>query len=168
MGDGEYLRGTRGGRIGGGMRLMRRLTRGLWLFVAMTCIAILMQDCATVRHVAVIADASFAQAIFAVSNAEYEGCSMHTPPFTVDVCAQADPPIKAALLDLDAVTTALQAMPKNGSLPKNLPALVKDLTTLQSIAGTFNASPAKNNFIRQIEHAVNQAIGLLDKFTGAN
>lgn len=137
------------------------------LLVAMMA-ALATSGCGTVRHVAVVADASFAQAIFVVSNAEYEGCSMHTPPFTVDVCAKADPKIKLAVMDLDAVTAALQGTPKNGALPKNLPDLLKDLTSIQSIAGTFDASPAKNDFTSKVENAVNQAIGLLQKFTGAN
>ncbi len=73
--------------------------------------------CASARHIAVVADATFAQAVFAVDDAEYTACQTHTPPFTVAVCDAANPKIKQALVDVKAVTQALILAPKSGTLP---------------------------------------------------
>lgn len=94
-------------------------------------LALTFGGCAHARHVAVVADASFATAIFALDDAELQACQQHV--LTQAQCDAANPKIKQALIDVRAVSLALQATPKNVAVPKSLPDLLTDLTQVQAI-----------------------------------
>ncbi len=125
----------------------------------------LLAGCAKARHVAVLADATFAQSVFAVDDAEFEACKTHIAPFTVDVCAATDPKIKAALLDVKAVTAALQATPNAVTVPTNLPSLLKNLTDVQAILSPLEASGTKQDIAAKIAAALTKAIAVINAFT---
>ena len=123
--------------------------------------------CASARHVAVVADASFAQAVFAVDDAEFEACKTNVPPFTPEVCAAANPKIKQALIDVKTVTAALQATPTNGQLPKDMPSLIQNLTDVQAMLSPLAPSVIKADIANKIQFALRLAIALLNSFAGA-
>jgi len=122
--------------------------------------------CGGARHIAVVADATFAQAVFAVDDAEYKACQTHVPPFTVEVCTAADPKIKQALLDVKAVTQALIVSPKSGTLPKDFPSLIKNLTEVQAMISPLSPSVVKADVAAKIQQALAQAVAILSAFAG--
>lgn len=124
--------------------------------------------CASARHVAVVADATFAQAVFAVDDAEFKACQTNVAPFTPAVCDDLNPKIKQALLDVKAVTAAIQASPKNGSLPKDMPSLLTNLTAVQAIISPLAPSFIKDDIANKIGYALRLAIAVLNGFAGAH
>lgn len=138
---------------------MKRLVLALVVLVSLS-------GCAKARHVAVVADASFAAAVFAVDDAQFEACKTHVAPFSVEVCASTGPKIKAALVDVKAVTAALQATPKDGQVPKNLPDLMKALTDVQAILSPLSPSLVKADVAAKVQSALTRAIAVLTLFTG--
>lgn len=133
----------------------------------LACAILVSISCGSTRHVAVVADATFAQAVFAVDDAEYKACQTHTPPFTVAVCEAANPKIKQALLDVKAVTQALIISPKSGSLPKDFPSLMQNLTDVQAMISPLAPSIVKNDVAAKIQQALGQAVSILGAFAGA-
>lgn len=124
--------------------------------------------CAHARHVAVVADATFARAVFAVDDAETKACQ--SGALSPATCALANPRIVAALQDVKALTLALQATPKNVAVPKNLPDLLADLTATQNIigpiAGAPNAPAAAQSVGASLTAAINATIQIVRSFTG--
>lgn len=124
--------------------------------------------CAHARHIAVVADGAFARAVFAVDDAENAACQSHQ--LSSDACAAANPKIVAALQDVRAVSLALQQTPKNVAVPKNLPDLLADLTSVQAIiapiASVPNAPPAVQSLGANIAAAITQTIAVVRTFTG--
>lgn len=118
---------------------------------------------AKAHHVAVVADATFAQAVFAVDDAEFTACQTHVAPFTVEFCATANPKIKQALLDVKAVTAALQLAP-TGGLPKDFPSLIKNLTDVQAMLVPLSPNPIKDDISSKIQKALAQAVAVLTAF----
>lgn len=131
-------------------------------------LVLVASGCAHARHVAVIADVSFAQAVFAVDDAETSACA--SKALAADICAAANPKIIAALQDVRAVTLALQKTPKNVAVPKNLPDLLSDLTGVQAIIAPLSnvqgAPPAVQNVGQKIAAALTQTIAVVRTFTG--
>lgn len=114
------------------------------------------------RHLAVQADASFAQSVFAVDDAVKTACQ--TKVLTATQCASANPKIKQALSDVIAVSEAIKASPKTLSVPKALPDLLTDLTAIQGIVAPV--SPVAPDLTSKVQFALNQAILVVTKFTG--
>lgn len=121
--------------------------------------------CVKARHMAVVADATFAQAVFAVDDAEFKACETHV--LTVDECAAANPKIKQALVDVKAATAAIQAAPKNGTMPTSLPSLAVSLTDLQSILGPLAPNPIRADLLNKIQFALRLSVALINSFAGA-
>jgi hypothetical protein len=137
----------------------RRLRLALPVLLALTLAA-----CGAARHVAVVADATFAQAVFAVDDAATSACQ--TKVLTAAQCAAADPKIKKALLDVVAVSEAIKASPKDFAVPKNLPDLLTDLTAIQGIVAP--AAQVAPDLTAKVNYALSQAILVVAKFTGGN
>jgi hypothetical protein len=125
-------------------------------------------SCAHARHLGVMADASFSAAVFAIDDAETAACQQHV--LSPETCAQADARIAAALQDVKAVTLALQATPKNVAVPKNIPDLLTDLTSLQGIVAPLANAPSApvqvQTLGQQITVALSQTIAVVRTFTG--
>lgn len=115
--------------------------------------------CAHARHLAVVADASFAQAVFALDDAELQACSQQV--LTQAQCDAAGPKIRQALVDVKAVTQAIQATPKNVAVPKALPDLLADLTQVQAVLGPAGQIPQAVPVLGKVQSAIDQAIAIL-------
>lgn len=122
--------------------------------------------CASTRHVLVQVDATFAQAVFAVDDAEFQACAARVAPFTAEVCAAANPKIKQALVDVKAVTAALQATPKSGVVPKDLPSLIQNLNDVQGILLPLSQSVAKSDVTTKVQSALAKATAVLTAVAG--
>lgn len=140
---------------------------GKVVLIVVLALTVSCVGCAKARHVAVLADATFAQAVFAVDDAEFKACETHVAPFTVEVCAAANPKIKQALQDVKAVTLAIQASPSNGSVPKDLPSLLASLTDIQAILSPLSPSLIKDEIASKIQYAIRLAVAVLNSFVGA-
>jgi hypothetical protein len=119
----------------------------------------------TARHVAVVADASIAQAVFALDDAEYAACHQQHV-LSAEQCAKLDPIIKKALVDVKALTAALQAAPKDGQLPSTLPALLKDLNDIGAVIDALGAGPTFSGLAAKARQANATILGLLTQFAG--
>lgn len=135
-------------------------------FVWLSIVLVGLSGCATARHLATVADATFAQAVFAVDDAEYKACQTHAAPFTVEVCAKADPLVKQALVDVKAVTAAIKASPKNAPVPTSLPSLLADLTAIRDVIAPLSSTVVKENLVTKVEDALTQTIRVLSVFAG--
>lgn len=124
---------------------------------------VLSVHCAGARHVAVVADASFAQVVFALDDAEFQACVAHV--LTTAQCEAANPKIKQALLDVKAATKAIQDTPKNAQPPTSLVSLLADLTAVQTIIGDLSPGPVKKSLTDKITTALGQALSLLQLYT---
>lgn len=137
-------------------------------FVLPLVVAFFLTGCAHARHVAVVADVAFAQAVFAVDDAETAACQSHV--MSEAACTAANPSIIKALQDVKAVTLALQATPKNVAVPKNLPDLLTDLTTAQAIVAPLANAPSAPAQVQtlgaKIQAAILQTIAVVKTFTG--
>lgn len=123
--------------------------------------------CAGTRHVAVVADATFANAVFALDDAEFTACQMKR--LTEAQCAALNPVIKRALEHVKAVTAALQATPKDGALPKDLPDLLQDLSDVRAALQPLAAvDGALGDLAAKAGIANNRAIALLKTLAGGN
>jgi hypothetical protein len=118
-----------------------------------------------VRHVAVVADASIAQVVFALDDAEYAACHQNHV-LSADQCAKLDPVIKKALLDVKALTVALQTAPKDGPLPATLPALLKDLNDIGAVIDSLGTGPTFTSLASKARQANASVLGLLTQFAG--
>lgn len=126
--------------------------------------AALGTGCAGARHVAVVADASFAQVVFAIDDAEFQACQSHLV-ITQAQCDSAGPKIKQALIDVQAATKAIQDTPKSAQPPTSLVGLLADLTAIQAIVGDLAPGPVKQSLSTSITTALQQAIAFLNTFT---
>jgi len=122
-------------------------------------------SCAKARHIAVLGDVAFSQAVFALDDAELAACQNKT--LTPAQCDALNPPIKQALIDVKAVTAAIQAAPKSGVVPLSLPELMKDLTGVQAVLASFGAADGHlMDLVAKANAALNQAIALLRAIAG--
>lgn len=146
------------------MKMMRTGTS----FAVLLFAALLVSGCGAARHVAVQVDASFATAVFAASDAALEACKQGV--FSQAQCTvggDVNRNAQQALVDVKAVTTALQNAPKDVAVPKNLPDLLTSLTNLQRVVGDLApALPAKQDLAGKIVSAIDQAIKVVQAFTG--
>ena len=126
--------------------------------------ASLVVGCGKARHVAVQADAVFAQAVFALDDLEFEACLVGA--LSAAQCAQTNPIIKRALLEVRAITAALQATPSAVSVPADLPTLIADLAAVQRIVAAAGTSPTVMALADQTDTALGKAADLLKAFTG--
>jgi hypothetical protein len=124
------------------------------------------QACAKAHHIAVVADATFAQAVFALDDAEYQAWQQRTPAWTDAQHAQANPKIKHALEDVKAVTLALKAAPKGAPLPVALPDLITDLRAVEAILQPLAPSVVKDTLAMRTTKALDSAIVVLSAFAG--
>lgn len=142
---------------------MTRIVLALLMLVSML---VTLSACAGARHVFVQADAAFVLAVAAADDAEFKACETHIAPFTPEVCAAANPKFKQALLDAQAVTAALQATPKNGVIPKDLPSLLANLTAAQAILVPLSPSLVKTDVGNKIQLALMKATAILTALAG--
>lgn len=136
--------------------------------IAGLVLSLVLSSCAHARHIAVVADATFATAVFSIDDTETQACAAQI--LTPAACAAAGPKILAALQDVKAVTLALQATPNNVAVPKNLPDLLTDLTSVQAILGPVvsapNAPSSLTTLAAQIQSAITQTIAVVKLFSG--
>ncbi len=129
-------------------------------------LALLASGCsAKARHVAVVADQTIAEVVFALDDAEFLACHQQHV-LSAEQCGRLDPLIKKALLDVKALTTALQATPKDGPIPTTLPALLKDLNDLGAVIDALGAGPEFTDLAAKARLANARIIGLLQQFSG--
>lgn len=125
----------------------------------------LTSGCAKVRHAAVQADAAFAASVFALSDAQFQACQSKT--LDQAHCDQLDPVIKESLLNVKAITAALQASPDAAAVPKNLPDLLKNLDAVRAVLAPLGAAPGPvGDLVTKAQRAFEQAVALLAQFTG--
>jgi hypothetical protein len=123
-----------------------------------------LSACAHARHTAVLVDATFAQAVFALDDARADACQKGV--LTPAQCDASKPKMKQALIDVKALTESIQATPKNVAVPKNLPDLLTALTDVQAILGPSSQVPQAAGVSAKASAAIAQAIALLKQFTG--
>ena len=116
--------------------------------------------CASARTVAIQADQSFAAAVFALDDAEFQACQ--TRLLTEAQCARLNGPIKQMLTDVRLVTLAIKASPTG--VPASLPALLQDLQALQDAMQA--AGPAMPALVAKAGEANTKAIALLTQLLG--
>ena len=119
--------------------------------------------CATARHHAVQIDAAFAQAVFAVDDTQRELC--RTAVLTADACAASSPKILQALEHVRALTLAIQATPKDGTVPITLPNLLADLVAIQQIVEPFKTTTAAP-LAAKVSEALVKAAAVLTAIAG--
>jgi hypothetical protein len=117
--------------------------------------------CASARHIAVAADVTIAQTVFAIDDAERAACQQHV--LTTEQCAKFDPVILKSLEDVKAVTASLQATPKLVAVPTTLPDLIADLATLQHMAAPLASTGGLG---MKINAALAKAAAILNSFAG--
>jgi hypothetical protein len=139
---------------------MKRVTLSLAVLLAF----MLGAGCAKARHLAVQVDYTVASAVAAVDDAEFAACAAKA--ISQAQCDALNPKIKAALLDVKAVTAAIQATPKSGTVPKTLPDLIQTLRSVQAIALALPASDATSGVTSKVNIALDAAIALLSKIAG--
>lgn len=116
--------------------------------------------CASARQAAIVADQTFATAVFAVDDAEF--AAWQNGVVTADQHAKLNPKIKQALEDVKAVSQAIKSSPSN--LPKSLPALLADLNAIQMAINDLRVLAP--DLVGRIGTANAKAIDLLNKLTG--
>lgn len=119
-----------------------------------------LSACASAHKVAIVADQSFATAVFALDDAEFQACQAHV--LTTAQCGQLNGPIKQALTDVKAVSLAIKATPTG--VPASLPALLKDLQAVQDAIRA--ATPILPSLAGQASDANQKAIALLTQLLG--
>ena len=101
-----------------------------YLNVALLLAVVGIAACATAQQLAIKADLAYSTAVFALDDTEYAACHpVIAPPLTAAACASLDANVAQALLDVQAVTRAIQAFPV--TTPRSLAALLTDLNTIQ-------------------------------------
>lgn len=124
-------------------------------------LCVLASACTSVRQVAIVADQSFATAVFALDDAEYQACQSKV--LSEAQCTALDGPIKQALVDVKAVSQAIKASPKDG-VPVSLPALLRDLGDVQAVIAAM--APVLPDISAKAYAANSKAIELLNKLIG--
>lgn len=121
--------------------------------------------CGSARHPAVVVDATIAQLVFAVDDAELKVCQ--TGVLSVTQCTALNPKIKQALIDVKALTETIQKTPKTVAVPVNLPNLLSALTEVQAILVPSGQVPEVAALSQQVSAALAKVIALLRQFAGA-
>lgn len=124
-------------------------------------LCVLSVACASVRQVAIVADQSFAAAVFALDDAEHAACDAHV--LSEAQCTAMNAPIKQALVDVQAITLAIKASPTSG-VPSSLPALLKDLNDVQAVIAAMQ--PVLPDISIKASDANVKAIALLTQLMG--
>lgn len=118
------------------------------------------------RHIAVQADASLAQVVFALDDAEFEACAKHV--LTAAECDKLNPLIKNALVDVKALTAALQATRDVNGMPSSLSALVADVAAIRKALDELGkvAPPSLAPFLTKLQAVEAQVVALVQQFAG--
>lgn len=116
--------------------------------------------CASARQIAIVADQSFATAVFALDDAAFQACQSKALADTQ--CAALNGPIKKALEDVKAVSLAIKASPTG--IPATLPTLLKDLQAVQD--AIREAGPILPSLGAHASDANQKAIALLTQLLG--
>lgn len=127
--------------------------------VGMLVLGALASGCASAHRTAIVADQSFAAAVFALDDAEFNACG--AKQLTAAQCAQLDGPIKRALGDVKLVSLAIKATPTG--VPASLPALLADLQAVQDALRA--AGPLLPALPNQASEASRLALALLAQLT---
>jgi hypothetical protein len=139
--------------------------RHKFVWIVLLALVPLLGCAGKARHTAVIVDQTVAQVVFALDDAEYQACHQ-TQTLPVDTCAKLDPVIKQALLDVKALTAALQLAPKDGPLPKSLPALLKSLNDVGAVIDALGGGPQFAGLAAKARAADAAVVNLLTQFAG--
>ena len=139
------------------------MNRLRWLAI-LVALSLGLSACAHARHTAVLIDATVAQAVFALDDAELKACQ--TGVLSQAQCDAVNPKIKQALLDVKALTESLQATPTDVAVPKNLPSLLAALTDIQAILGPTSQVPELKDVSAKANAAIAQAIAFLTTLAG--
>lgn len=121
--------------------------------------------CAKPRHIAVAADVTLSSVVFALDDAQWQACH-ETHVISAEACIPLDAAVKKALLDVKALTAAIQATPKDGQVPVSLPALLADLAAVRKIVDALGTGPAFVGLSTKVNAANDTVVGLLTKFAG--
>lgn len=142
--------------------------KAMSLLLPLLLITGLSVGCGAARHVAVQVDASFATAVFAASDAALEACNQNVfTPAQCTVGGSVNRNAQQALIDVKAVTQALQDAPTSAEVPKTLPDLLTSLSNLQTLVGDLAPTvPSKQALATKIQAALAQAIQVIRAFTG--
>jgi hypothetical protein len=133
--------------------------------LTMLGLAVLVAACATVQQAAIKADMAYSTAVFALDDAEWAGCHpLPVAPLTADLCAPLDVKVGQALLDVQAVTKAIQAFPV--TVPTSLAALLTDLNSIQLTLIGLEQTPLIMSIAAKTADANAKAIALLTKVKG--
>jgi len=120
--------------------------------------------CATTQQLAIKADIAYSTAVFALDDAEWTACHTATPVVIPEsTCVILDVQLKQALLDVQAVTLAIQAIPTK--VPTSLPALLTDLNSIQVELVAAEQIPVITALAAKVAIANADAIALLTQLT---
>lgn len=126
-----------------------------------------VSSCAKAHHVAVVTDEAVARVVFALDDAEYEACHKTPLVLTPAQCARLDPLVKRALLDVKALTAALQTTQGLEGIPTSLSALVKDVIALRVAIDDLGGGPTFAPIAGHLHQVETELLALLGRFTGA-
>lgn len=123
--------------------------------------------CAGPRHIAVVADQTFAAAVFALDDAAFQACE--TQVLSAPRCAEIKPVMIHAIQHVSAVTAAIAATKKDGRVPATLPDLLQDLADVRAILQPLAAVDSRlGELATKAGVATNRALALLKAFAGGN
>lgn len=123
-------------------------------------------SCAKAHHLAVVADDAASKAVFALDDAEYEACHKTPRVLSADQCAKLDPLVKRALLDVKALTGALQTTQAIDGIPTSLAALVQDIMALRFAIDDLGGGPSFAPIAARLHLVEQELLALLGRFTG--
>ena len=118
-------------------------------------------SCAKTRHLAVGADVVISQAVWALDDAELAAWQAHV--VSDQQHALMNPKIRHALEDVHAISAAIKASPKTGTIPATLPDLMQDLSDTLSVLQPLEGTEI-DALVRKAQAALNAAIAFLRSF----
>lgn len=133
--------------------------------IVIALLVLVSPGCAKAQHITVQADYAFAKSVFAFDDAELALCTEGT--LTAEQCATLNPVVKQLLLDVKAVTLALQAAPKDLKVPTSLSDLLSHMTDVQRLLMPLARAGGKlGDLALKLDTAISQAIKVIDVFAG--
>jgi len=142
--------------------ILNKFAKAVPVILVAAALGVSLASCAKARQVAIAADQSYAAAVFALDDAEYQAWQAHV--LSDAQHAKLNPPIKKALADVKAVTLAIKAAPASGQIPMSLPDLLKDLNDVQAVI--VQLQPVIPSIADKAVAANTKAIALLTQLAG--
>lgn len=120
--------------------------------------------CDKARHIAVTVDATVAQAVFAVDDAEWN--AWKSGAISDERHVALNPKIKAALESVKTATAAVRAMKADGQVPGSLVTLIEEMRAVQTIVLGLPPSDLTRALGGKVDTALDKVIGLLSQVVG--